>query len=71
MAESWSNFSRYSLSPNKNFILFVPVYFTAIRVLWISMIVRSRAKGGCLHGRRKSLAPEEDPRGRIILTPRV
>ena len=32
-AESWSSFIRYSLSPNKNFILFVRVYFTAIHVL--------------------------------------
>ena len=32
-AESWSSFSRYSLSPNKSFILFVRVYFTAIHVL--------------------------------------
>ena len=31
--ESWSSFSRYSLSPNKNFILFVPVDFTAIHVI--------------------------------------
>ena len=32
-AESWSSFSRCSFSPDKSFILFVPVYFTAIRVL--------------------------------------
>ena len=32
-AESWSSFSRYSISPNTSFILFVPVYFTAIHVL--------------------------------------
>ena len=44
-AESWSSFNRYSLSPNRSSVLFVPVCFTGINVVWIFMITWSRAKG--------------------------